>query len=154
MKARTTVLAGLALGCVALAGCSTEKSTDLGFAAAAQEGTPFTVSQVADEHAERAYFFCPYTDKAQAEALGFDPDDVYSINDNSQRWETWSGIGVIFSDDRTPAIEWFDPSIIDACPGATTGDELDVNAPITPTVEPVEFAGDDSPTDVIALVVE
>ena len=154
MKARTTVLAGLALGCVALAGCSTEKSTDLGFAAAAQEGTPFTVSQVAGEHAERAYFFCPYTDKAQAEALGFDPDDVYSINDNSQRWETWSGIGVIFSDDRTPAIEWFDPSIIDACPGATTGDELDVNAPITPTVQPVEFADDEGPTDVIKLVVE
>ena len=154
MKARTTVLAGLALGCVALAGCSTEKSTDLGFAAAAQEGTPFTVSQVAGEHAERAYLFCPYTDKAQAEALGFDPDDVYSINDDSQRWETWSGIGVIFSDDRTPAIEWFDPSVIDACPGATTGDPIDVDAPITPTVQPVEFAGDEGPTDVIKLVVE
>lgn len=154
MKARTTVLAALALGCVALAGCSTEKSTDLGFAAAAQEGTPFTVSQVAGEHAERAYVFCPYTDKAQAEALGFNPDDVYSINDDSQRWETWSGIGVIFSDDRKPAIEWFDPSIIDACPGATTGDELDVDAPITPTVQTVEFAGDEGPTDVIKLVVE
>lgn len=151
---RIEVLAALAVGCVALAGCSTGKSTDLGFAAAAQDGTPFTVSQVAGEHAERAYLFCPYTDKAQAEALGFNPDDVYSINNNSQRWETWTGIGVIFSNDRAPAIEWFDPSIIDACPGATTGDELDVNTPITPTVEPVEFAGDEEPTDVIALVVE
>lgn len=151
---RIDVLAALALGCVALAGCSTGKSTDLGLAVAAQEGTPFTVSHVAGASAERAYLFCPYTDKAQAEALGFDPDDVYSINDNAQRWETWSGIGVIFNDDRTPAIEWFDPSIIDACPGATTGDELDVNAPITPTVEPVEFAGDEGPTDVIKLVVE
>lgn len=151
---RIDVLAALALGCVALAGCSTGKSTDLGFAAAAQEGEPFTVSQVAGDSAERAYRFCPYTDKAQAEALGFSPDDVYSINDNSQRWETWSGIGVIFNDDRTPAIEWFDPSIIDACPGATTGDELDVNVPITPTVQPVEFAGEDGPTDVIKLVVE
>lgn len=151
---RIDVLAALALGCVALAGCSTGKSTDLGFAAAAQDGTPFTVSQVAGDSAERAYLFCPYTDKAQAEALGFNPDDVYSINNNSQRWETWTGIGVIFNDDRTPAIEWFDPSVIDACPGATTGDELDVNAPITPTVEPVEFAGDEGPTDVIALVVE
>ncbi|OIR46103.1 hypothetical protein [Corynebacterium sp. NML130628] len=151
---RIDVLAALALGCVALAGCSTGKSTDLGFAAAAQDGTPFTVSQVVGDSAERAYLFCPYTDKAQAEALGFDPDDVYSINDNAQRWETWTGIGVIFSDDRTPAVEWFDPSIIDACPGATTGDELDVNAPITPTVEPVEFAGDEEPTDVIKLVVE
>ena len=151
---RIDVLVALALGCVALAGCSTGKSTDLGFAAAAQEGTPFTVSQVAGASTERAYLFCPYTDKAQAEALGFNPDDVYGINDNSQRWETWSGIGVIFSDDRTPAIEWFDPSIIDACPSAATGDELDVNAPITPTVEPVEFAGDEGPTDVIKLVVE
>ena len=151
---RIDVLAALALGCVALAGCSTGKSMDLGFAAAAQEGTPFTVSQVAGDSAERAYLFCPYTDKAQAEALGFDPDDVYSINDNAQRWETWSGIGVIFNDDRTPAIEWFDPTIIDACPGATTGDELDVNAPITPTVQAVEFAGDEGPTDVIKLVVE
>ena len=95
----------------ALAGCGAQ-GTEMGLQDAALAGD-FTVADVAGPGVERAYVFCPYTDKAEAQRLGFTPDDVPGIDGDVQAWETASGIGVI-ADGRAD-IEWFDPRNVDAC---------------------------------------
>lgn len=117
---RTRVLA--IAGAFALAGCAAH-GTDLGLKDAASVGD-FTISGVVGPGVERAYVFCPYSSKEEAARLGFDPDDVPSIDDDYQAWETASGIGVIFADKAE--IEWFDPSEVDACePGSGSIVEVD-----------------------------
>ena len=120
-----------------LAGCGAH-GTELGLEDAALAGD-FTVADVAGSDVERAYVFCPYMDKAEAQPLGFDPDDVPGIDDNSQAWETASGIGVITGD--RAEIEWFDPRKVDACgPGVEAYGEIDPAAPVRGTAETREFA--------------
>ena len=110
-----------------LAGCGAH-GTELGLEDAALAGD-FTVADVAGPDVERAYVFCPYTDKAEAQRLGFDPGDVPGIDDNSQAWETASGIGVISS--GSAEIEWFDPRKVDACgPGVEPYQEIDPAATV------------------------
>jgi len=120
-----------------LAGCGAN-GTELGLEDAALAGD-FTVADVAGSDVERAYVFCPYTDKAEAQRLGFDPGDVPGIDDNSQAWETASGIGVITGD--RAEIEWFDPRRVDACgPGVEPYQEIDPAATVRGTAETREFA--------------
>ena len=84
--------------------------------------------------------FCPYTVKAEAQRLGFDPSDVPGIDDNVQAWETASGIGVIAGD--RAEIEWFDPRRVDACdPGVTPYQEIDPAATVRTATESREYAG-------------
>ena len=121
----------------ALAGCGAH-GTELGLEDAALAGD-FTVADVAGPGVERAYVFCPYTDKAEAQRLGFDPGDVPGIDDNAQAWETASGIGVIAH--GRAEIEWFDPRKVDACgPGVKPYQEIDPAAPVQTATESREFA--------------
>lgn len=121
----------------ALAGCGAH-GTEMGLQDAALVGD-FTVADVAGPDVERAYVFCPYTDKAEAQRLGFDPDDVPGIDDDSQAWETASGIGVIAGD--RAEIEWFDPRKVDACgAGAEAYGEIDPAATVRTATESREFA--------------
>ena len=120
-----------------LAGCGAH-GTELGLEDAALAGD-FTVADVAGPDVERAYVFCPYTDKAEAQRLGFDPDSVPGIDDNSQAWETASGIGVIAGD--RAEIEWFDPREVDACgPGVEPYQEIGPAATVHTATESREFA--------------
>ena len=122
---------------LALAGCGAH-GTELGLEDAALAGD-FTVADVAGADVERAYVFCPYSDKAEAQRLGFDPGDVPGIDDNSQAWETASGIGVITGD--RAEIEWFDPRRVDACgAGAEAYGEIDPAATVRTATESREFA--------------
>lgn len=120
---------GLAIaGVFALAGCAAH-GTDLGFQAAVESGEDFTISEVVGPDVERAYVFCPYSSKEEAEQLGFNPDDVPGIDDDYQAWETASGIGVISA--NRAEIEWFDPSEVDACePGSGPIEEVDPTATV------------------------
>lgn len=123
---------------LALPGCGAH-GTELGLQDAALAGD-FTVADVAGPDVERAYVFCPYTDKAEAQSLGFDPDDVPGIDDDLQAWETASGIGVIAG--GRAEIEWFDPRKVDACgPGVEAYGEIDPAAPVRGTAETREYAG-------------
>ena len=123
---------------VALAGCGAH-GTELGLEDAALAGD-FTVADVAGPGAERAYVFCPYTDKDEAQRLGFDPGDVPGIDDNSQAWETASGIGVIAG--GRAEIEWFDPRKVDACgQGVEPYQEIDPAATVRGSAETREYAG-------------
>ena len=120
-----------------MAGCGAH-GTELGLEDAALAGD-FTVADVAGPEVERAYVFCPYTEKDEAQRLGFDPGDVPGIDDNVQAWETASGIGVI-ADGRAD-IEWFDPRRVDACdPGVTPYQEIDPAATVRTATESREFA--------------
>ena len=120
-----------------LAGCGAH-GTELGLEDAALAGD-FTVADVAGPDVERAYVFCPYTDKAEAQRLGFDPGDVPGIDDNAQAWETASGIGVIAH--GRAEFEWFDPRKVDACgPGVEAYGEIDPAAPVQTATESREFA--------------
>ena len=131
----------------ALAGCGAH-STEMGLQDAALAGD-FTIADVAGPGVERAYVFCPYTDKAEAQRLGFDPDDVPGIDDDYRAWETASGIGVI-SDGRAD-IEWFDPRRVDACgPGVTPYQEIDPAATVRTSIEHREYANGDA-TEVTVL---
>ena len=122
----------------ALAGCGAH-GTEMGLQDAALAGD-FTVADVAGADVERAYVFCPYTDKAEAQRLGFDPSDVPGIDGDVQAWETASGIGVI-ADGRAD-IEWFDPRRVDACdPGVTPYQEIDPAETVRGSVETREYAG-------------
>lgn len=122
----------------ALAGCGAH-GTVMGLQDAALAGD-FTVAEVAGADVERAYVFCPYTVKAEAQRLGFDPSDVPGIDDNVQAWETASGIGVIAGD--RAEIEWFDPRRVDACdPGVTPYQEIDPAATVRTATEHREYAG-------------
>ena len=122
---------------LALAGCGAH-GTELGLMDAALAGD-FTVADVAGPDVERAYVFCPYTDRAEAQRLGFDPGDVPGIDDNSQAWETASGIGVVYQD--SAEIEWFDPRKVDACsPGVEPYQEIDPAATVRTATESREFA--------------
>ena len=110
-----------AAGVLALSGCGAHGS-DLGLQQAALAGD-FTVADVVGPGVERAFVFCPYTDKGEAERLGFDAGDVPGIDDNYRVWETASGIGVIAA--GRAKIEWFDPRRVDGCGpggGAVRGD--------------------------------
>ena len=121
-----------------LAGCGAH-GTEMGLQDAALAGD-FTVADVAGADVERAYVFCPYTDKAEAQRLGFNPDDVPGIDGDVQAWETASGIGVI-ADGRAD-IEWFDPRRVDACdPGVTPYQEIDPAETVRGSVETREYAG-------------
>ena len=121
-----------------LAGCGAH-GTELGLEDAALAGD-FTVADVAGPDVERAYVFCPYTDKAEAQRLGFDPDSVPGIDDNSQAWETASGIGVIAG--GRAEIEWFDPRKVDACgPGVEPYQEIDPAATVRGSAETREYGG-------------
>ena len=121
----------------ALAGCGAH-GTELGLEDAALAGD-FTVADVAGPDVERAYVFCPYTDKAEAQRLGFDPEDVPGIDDNTQAWETASGLGVIAG--GRAEIEWFDPRKVDACgPGVKPYQEIDPAAPVQTATESRDFA--------------
>lgn len=121
----------------ALAGCGAH-GTELGLEDAALAGD-FTVADVAGADVERAYVFCPYSDKAEAQRLGFDPGDVPGIDDNSQAWETASGIGVIAG--GRAEIEWFNPRKVDACgPGVEPYQEIDPAAMVRTATESREFA--------------
>ena len=123
---------------LALAGCGAH-GTELGLEDAALAGD-FTVADVAGPDVERAYVFCPYTDKAEAQRLGFDPDSVPGIDDNSQAWETASGIGVIAG--GRAEIEWFDPRKVDACgPGVEPYQEIDPAATVRGSAETREYGG-------------
>ena len=122
----------------ALAGCGAH-GTEMGLQDAALAGD-FTVADVAGPGVTAAYVFCPYTIKAEAQRLGFDPGDVPGIDDNSQAWETASGIGVIAG--GRAEIEWFDPRKVDACgPGVEPYQEIDPAATVRGNVEPREYAG-------------
>lgn len=122
----------------ALAGCGAH-GAELGLEDAALAGD-FTVADVAGPDVERAYVFCPYTDKAEAQRLGFDPDDVPGIDDNTQAWETASGIGVIAG--GRAEIEWFDPRKVDACgPGVEPYQEIDPAATVRGSAETREYGG-------------
>ena len=122
---------------VALAGCGAH-GTELGLEDAALAGD-FTVADVAGPDVERAYVFCPYTDKAEAQRLGFDPGDVPGIDDNIQAWETASGIGVIAG--GRAEIEWFDPRKVDACGlEVEPYQEIDPAATVRGSAETREFA--------------
>lgn len=133
---RTRVLA--IAGAFALAGCAAH-GTEMGLQDAALAGA-FAVVDVAGPGVERAYVFCPYTDKAEAQRLGFNPNDVPGIDSDSQAWETASGIGVI-ADGRAD-IEWFDPRKLDACgPGVTPYQEIDPSATVRTATESREYAG-------------
>lgn len=124
-----------------LAGCGAH-GTEMGLEDAALAGD-FTVADVAGPDVERAYVFCPYTDKAEAQRLGFDPSDVPGIDDNSQAWETASGIGVIAG--GRAEIEWFDPRKVDACgPGVEPYQEIDPAATVRTATESREFADDET----------
>ncbi|MBC3179438.1 hypothetical protein [Corynebacterium lujinxingii] len=121
----------------ALAGCGAH-GTEMGLQDAALSGD-FIVADVAGSGVERAYVFCPYTDKTEAQRLGFDPSDVPGIDDNLQAWETASGIGVIAG--GRAEIEWFDPRRVDACgPGVEPYQEIDPVATVHGSVEPREYA--------------
>ena len=121
-----------------LAGCGAH-GTELGLEDAALAGD-FTVADVAGPDVERAYVFCPYTDKAEAQRLGFDPDDVPGIDGNTQAWETASGIGVIAG--GRAEIEWFDPRKVDACgPGVEPYQEIDPAATVRGSAETRENGG-------------
>ena len=121
----------------ALAGCGAH-GTEMGLQDAALAGD-FTVADVAGPGVERAYVFCPYTDKDEAQRLGFDPGDVPGIDDNSQAWETASGIGVIAG--GRAEIEWFDPRKVDACgSGVEAYGEIDPAATVRTATESREFA--------------
>ena len=123
---------------VALAGCGAH-GTEMGLQDAALAGD-FTVADVAGPGVTAAYLFCPYTDKAEAQRLGFDPDDVPGIDDNAQAWETASGIGVIAG--GRAEIEWFDPRKVDACgPGVEPYQEIDPAATVRTATESREYAG-------------
>ena len=131
----------------ALAGCGAH-GAELGLEDAALAGD-FTVADVAGPDVERAYVFCPYTDKAEAQRLGFDPDDVPGIDDNTQAWETASGIGVIAG--GRAEIEWFDPRKVDACGlEVEPYQEIDPAAPVRTATESREFAGGET-VEVTAL---
>lgn len=122
----------------ALAGCGAH-GTEMGLQDAALAGD-FTVADVAGPGVERAYVFCPYTDKAEAQRLGFDPGDVPGIDDNPQAWETASGIGVIAG--GRAEIEWFDPRKVDACgPGVEPYQEVDPATTVRGSAETREYAG-------------
>lgn len=126
------------LGPLALAGCTSQQPP---LAAAALQSSTFTLNGVFGGDVERAYAFCKYSSKEVGEGLGFDPDDFFAVDDNPQKWETYTGIGVIYSDDRDPYVEWFDPSVIDACPGTIQpGTEIDPNSPIQVEKQTIEFA--------------
>jgi len=127
-----------AVSVFALAGCGAH-GTEMGLQDAALAGD-FTVADVAGPGVTAAYVFCPYTIKAEAQRLGFDPGDVPGIDDNSQAWETASGIGVIAG--GRAEIEWFDPRKVDACgPGVEPYQEIDPAATVRGNVEPREYAG-------------
>ena len=131
----------------ALAGCGAH-GTEMGLQDAALAGD-FTVADVAGPGVERAYVFCPYTVKAEAQRLGFNPDDVPGIDSDVQAWETASGIGVI-ADGRAD-IEWFDPRNVDACgPGVTPYQEFDPSARVRTATESREYAGGET-VEVIVL---
>ena len=121
----------------ALAGCGAH-GTEMGLQDAALAGD-FTVADVAGSDVERAYVFCPYTDKDEAQRLGFDPGDVPGIDDNIQAWETASGIGVIAG--GRAEIEWFDPRKVDACGlEVEPYQEIDPAATVRGSAETREFA--------------
>ena len=121
-----------------LAGCGAH-GTELGLEDAALAGD-FTVADVAGPDVERAYVFCPYTVKAEAQRLGFDPDDVPGIDDDVQAWETASGIGVIAG--GSAEIEWFDPREVDACGlEVEPYQEIDPAATVRGSAETREYAG-------------
>lgn len=127
-----------AVSVFALAGCGAH-GTEMGLQDAALAGD-FTVADVAGPGVTAAYVFCPYTDKAEAQRLGFDPGDVPGIDDDVHFWETASGIGVIAG--GRAEIEWFDPRIVDACgPGVEPYQEIDPAATVRGTAETREYAG-------------
>ena len=122
----------------ALAGCGAH-GTEMGLQDAALAGD-FTVADVAGPEVERAYVFCPYTEKDVAQRLGFDPGDVPGIDDNVQAWETASGIGVIAG--GRAEIEWFDPRKVDACGlEVEPYQEIDPAATVRGSAETREYAG-------------
>ena len=121
----------------ALAGCGAH-GTEMGLQDAALAGD-FTVADVAGPGVTAAYVFCPYTDKAEAQRLGFNPDDVPGIDDNLRVWETASGIGVIAA--GRAEIEWFDPRRVDGCgPGVKPYEEIDPAARVHGVAETREYA--------------
>lgn len=123
-----------------LSSCVSTPGDHLGLQPAALERESFAIADVVSG-AGRAYVFCPYGSREDAARLGFDPDDVPSIDDNYRAWETASGIGVIFADGREPAIEWFDPLKVDACaPPVDSGEPLDPFAVVRVEREMREFA--------------
>lgn len=127
-----------AVSVFALAGCGAHE-TEMGLQDAALAGD-FTVADVAGPGVERAYVFCPYTDKAEAQRLGFDPGDVPGIDDDVKAWETASGIGMIAG--GRAEIEWFDPRKVDACgPGVEPYQEIDPAATVRGSAETREYAG-------------
>ena len=121
-----------------LAGCGAH-GAELGLEDAAL-AEDFTVADVAGPEVERAYVFCPYTEKDVAQRLGFDPGDVPGIDDNVQAWETASGIGVIAG--GRAEIEWFDPRKVDACGlEVEPYQEIDPAATVRGSAETREYAG-------------
>lgn len=122
------------------AGCASHQPA---LAEAALQGSTFALNDVFGGEVDRAYAFCKYTPREVGEGLGFEPDDLFGIDDNPQKWETYTGIGVTYSDGRDPYVEWFDPRVIDACPGTTQpGTEIDPNVQIHVEKQTVEFSGE------------
>lgn len=126
-----------AAGVLALSGCGA-RGSDLGLQQAALAGD-LAVADVVGPGVERAFVFCPYTDKGEAERLGFDAGDVPGIDDNLRVWETASGIGVIAA--GRAEIEWFDPRRVDGCgPGVKPYEEIDPAARVHGVAETREYA--------------
>lgn len=82
-----------------------------------QSNSSFTLSEITDQAISRAYVICGYSNTQKLVELGFDPDDLYSIDRNPYAWETETGIGFFYGEEESSYVEWFAPREIDACPG-------------------------------------
>lgn len=111
----------------------------------------FTIADVHGASVDHAYVFCEYTSKETAAQLGFDPADFFDVDDQYRKWETYTGIGVTYSDGTAPTVEWFDPYTVDACPDYyNSGQEIDPHATIAVKREDVSFT--DGSTSEVALL--
>lgn len=79
-----------------------------------QQNDQIIVAEQFDKPIEFAFLICEYAEASQYQEFGFNPNDFYSINNNSHRWETYTGMAVIFDDAETEVL-YFDPTRVNAC---------------------------------------
>ncbi|WP_301924629.1 hypothetical protein [Corynebacterium glaucum] len=142
------LLASLACAAVVTA-CGSRSVSPIGDAAL--QADSFVLTDILAGDIDKAHVFCEYTSKDTGAQLGFDPEDFFDVDDRSQKWETYTGIGVTYSDGSPPTVEWFDPRTVDACPDYyNPGQEIDPRAPITVERKEVQFS--DGGTSEVAVL--
>ncbi|MFV8382385.1 hypothetical protein [Corynebacterium hindlerae] len=144
--------ASAAIALVVVAGFVDVSLRQSPFETAISKSDHIVLSEVSKKKIDKAYVICPYAEQESFTKLGFHEKDIYSIRNNSQAWETHSGLALKYDSGDTDVV-YFRPTKIDACPGKLAGNppEVDPNATIRVDEVTKKFANPDREATVRVL---